>query len=961
MTKTKEQWRRIKEITADALERDPKDRAAFAAQSCSDDPVILEEVLRLLKQSEESDLNFLSTPAGNLRALLGRSIPYSPVFSPGQLVSGRFEVQRFISRGGMGEVYAALDLELRETVALKTIRVAIASSPLVIKRFKEEVRQTRSIAHANVCKVYDLFSHDLPGGEPIWFLTMQYLEGRTLGDRLADDGPMQPQIALPLLTEMGEALAAAHDAGIVHRDFKPSNVMLVKAGRDKERAVVMDFGLAVSLGSGQEPSAAGEGGTPPYMAPEQVHKAAIGTAADQFAFALVVCEMLTGIVPQIDRSTPENLRADVEGWLSVQTGLPRRARRVIRRCLRFRPEDRFADIRTLLSTLAGRGRRALVRGAALGVAALVPLLAVVMALGDSGDQVQDAVQLTADTDLSAPFSLSRDGQWIAYTSDRAERGSANIWLQQIHGGPAKRLTASHTEDTDPSVSPDGKWVAFRSERDGGGLYVVSSAGGDERLLAPGGQSPAFSPDGRFIAYWSGSRDDAAPSGSIYLVSPDGGVPRRLAADFSDARFPVWNTDTNLLLFEGCRNSGASLSVCHEWWAIDPKDNTVTRTELLALLSAQRLELQSPPILAWRANHLYFSAVRGSLLALWELPLSPKDPRAAGAPRRITSGDGNERDPSIAANGVIAFGRISGALHIWEVPFSSGDDPEFRVTDNPASDCCPSIARDGERLLFTRKLGDFRQILSRDLKTGQETTLSTSQREKFWPIADPTGERIAFEARSGNASSIDILEPGGSEREVCGGCSHPTSWFTENYLFYTKSNGEIALLDTHSGSSTVALSGRGDLTLGSAEWSPLHHHLLFTASKGGTSKQAYTVQFPSGGQVAAGEWTPVTAPDELIEQPHWSQDGKVIVYLSKKDGHTCVWGRQFNQNTHSTSGLPFAIKHYHDPRMTPERTGPLVRGLAVGKASVFLNVGEVTETVWLGAVRSPLLTFFRQRP
>jgi len=140
-----------------------------------------------------------------------------------------------------------MDLELRESVALKTISPAIASSANAIERFKLEVKESRRITHSSVCRVHDLFTHEQPDGESLWFLSME-LPGRADARRFPGQWrPMPIGQAVPLIGDMVAALSAAHALGIVHRDFKPSNVMLVKEGSDRERAVVTDFGLALNL------------------------------------------------------------------------------------------------------------------------------------------------------------------------------------------------------------------------------------------------------------------------------------------------------------------------------------------------------------------------------------------------------------------------------------------------------------------------------------------------------------------------------------------------------------------------------------------------------------------------------------------------------------------------------------------------------------------------------------------
>src|SRR5271155_5549292 len=171
----------------------------------------------------------------------------TPSLRIGQLVAGRFEILRFLNSGGMGEVYEAWDSDLKERIALKTIRLDIASRTIAIERFKREVKQARTISHVNVCRVYEAFSDELISGDRIWFLTMELLEGPTLSEYLREYGPLPAAQVLELVEQMAGGLTAAHELGIVHRDFKSSNVMLVNTGEGRTRAVITDFGLSLKI------------------------------------------------------------------------------------------------------------------------------------------------------------------------------------------------------------------------------------------------------------------------------------------------------------------------------------------------------------------------------------------------------------------------------------------------------------------------------------------------------------------------------------------------------------------------------------------------------------------------------------------------------------------------------------------------------------------------------------------
>lgn len=263
------------------------------------------------------------------------------------LADGRYRIVRFLGEGGMGSVYEALDGELDARVALKTLR-AETTAPSALERFKREIQVARQVTHPNVCRLYDLGRHRSPDGQDVLFLTMQYLDGETLRERLSRGGPFSPAQAFPLVRDMAAALDAAHQAGIVHRDFKSGNVMLVPS-REGLRAVVTDFGLAREVDSGRETLTATAGfvGTPAYSSPEQIQGFEVGPASDLYAFGVVLYEMSTGRLPYDDAPTPwiavvRRLNEMPTAPLELVKGLPEGWNAAILRCLDREPENRFA-------------------------------------------------------------------------------------------------------------------------------------------------------------------------------------------------------------------------------------------------------------------------------------------------------------------------------------------------------------------------------------------------------------------------------------------------------------------------------------------------------------------------------------------------------------------------------------------------------------------------------------------
>jgi eukaryotic-like serine/threonine-protein kinase len=868
----------------------------------------------------------------------------SPSLSSGQIVAGRFEILRFINSGGMGEVYEAWDSDLRERIALKTIRAEIASSPSVIERFKWEVKQARVISHVNVCRVYEVFAH-LPGaGERIWFLTMELLEGQTLSERLRQQGPLPTKQALELIEQMVAGLAAAHELGIVHRDFKSSNVMLVNAGEGRTRAVITDFGLALNVlmerHGGLEPS---REGTPQYMAPEQEWGGQVGFAADQYALGVVICEMLTGRRPSRSDSTGRALLPSAS--------LSPRWKTVIRRCLEFRPEDRFKEVRDVILALKpGRQFKiSWITGVAL--TAMVFLAALLLVSSRVGSRLEGVAQLTPATDLSRSPSLSRDGTVVAYSSDRAEAGNLDIWVQHLPSGIPLRITTDPAEDGEANIAPDGSAVVFRSERNGGGIYLASVPGGREHLLVPDGRDPHFSPDGGSVVYWAGDRDETIASGRLFLLSLADGSSTRLVPDFVDARFPVWSSSGRFILFTGCRDGKLPMPACSEWWVTSRDQMRVQNTGSLALLREEHI--QPIDVGGWYRDTVLFSGRRGATTSLWELPISEANVRASGKPRQLTAGDAREVAASLADDGAISFEQLTGALHVWRI--ANASNPKIaevtKVTEDAAVDISPNISPNGHWLTFSRGFGNRRDIWIKEMPSGAESLLLSSQMDKFSPVVDDSGETVAFEGRDEDGASVFTLTRGQPVKKLCAGCSNPTGWFDGDraVLYRDGLPSKIKMVDPRTREAKIVLQAEG-LSLNDASWSPENQYLLFTVSRDGNRKQVFAVLFPKSAQSATGEWIPITSESEFSDRPRWSGDGNTVFYLSTRDGFSCVWGQHFDIKSGRPTSKPFAVMHYHNPRFSPARVASRSFNLSVSGDSIYLNVGETNSSIWTGVLK-----------
>ena len=273
---TPERWGRLKALFEQALDAAPADERAFAAANCAGDPGLERSLLALLQHHSTSPVP-RRDGVWHTEGIAEIVLAELRAFVPGQAVADRFRVERCLGEGGMGEVYAAEDLELHERVALKTIRPELAGDDAVLEQFKRELQLARRITHRNVSRVFELFRHDATAdGEArsILFLSMELLQGETLASRIRSAGPLPLAEARRIADQLVAGLDAAHRCGIIHRDFKSSNVMLVPEGPEPgtgERAVITDFGLAGTLAALAREDAAGGHRRLPRAWPSPVH------------------------------------------------------------------------------------------------------------------------------------------------------------------------------------------------------------------------------------------------------------------------------------------------------------------------------------------------------------------------------------------------------------------------------------------------------------------------------------------------------------------------------------------------------------------------------------------------------------------------------------------------------------------------------------------------------------------
>ena len=489
---------------------------------------------------------------------------------------GPYQIHAAIGAGGMGEVYQATDTTLNRQVAIKVLPQSVVGDPDRIARFEREAKALAALNHPNIAQIYGL---ELSGA--LRALVMELVDGPTLAERIAQ-GPIPIGEALPIATQIADALEAAHEQGIIHRDLKPANIKLRPDGTVK----VLDFGLAKALepaGSSvmvsglptiTTPAMTQMGvilGTAAYMSPEQARGKALDRRADVWAFGCVLYEMLTGQRAfdgeDVSLTISSVLRLD-PNFEALPADVPRRVRQTLRVCLQKDLRRRAADIHDVRLALEGafdsgetQTRDASSRPApplwqrAMPVA-LVASLATAVAVGIAVWSLAPVAQRPVsrfDHDIPVDqvfrnagrplIAFSRDGRRVVYNTVQG------LYLRTMDGLDANMIAGTQGNLSTPFFSPDGESVGFWQD---GQLKRMAVAGGAAVVIA--------TTENLFGASWESDGTILfGQAKGIMRVPATGGTPELiiLAKDGEQMHGPQLLPDGTSVLFSVTAVTGTS--------------------------------------------------------------------------------------------------------------------------------------------------------------------------------------------------------------------------------------------------------------------------------------------------------------------------------------------------------------------------------------------------------------------
>ena len=707
---------------------------------------------------------------------------------------GPFRIEQEIGRGAVGVVYLAHDTRLDRQVAVKSLPGELMGNPLVRRRWKREAQILASLNHPNIATIHEVFEES----QGLGYLVLEYVPGQTLSERIVH-GPVKLQEALPIALQIAEAVAAAHQHGVIHRDLKPGNIKITPEGKVK----VLDFGLAKAVGGearDQQTTITQPGrviGTPTYMSPEQARGNPTDERSDIWSFACVLYEMLTGTVAfkgETVSDTIANILDRDPDWEALSKSTPANIQVLLRRCLEKEPRRRLQHIGdaaieisetmnlpviappvTCVPVGAARPKR-LVRAVLWALAGLMFLIA--------GAALWTSIRSRPSPPAPAirfPLSLARNQTpYEVIVSPSGDRlvyvvgvgATRQLFMRDLGQIEGKELPGTKSASF-PFFSPDGRWVGFFA---GGQLNKLFLDGGKPIRLCDAKNPMGGCWDADGTIYFTPEF-----TGGLWKVSADGGKPEQVTTpDQEKSEFGHW--------FPEVLPGGGGL--LFTIW------NTVCSDARVAVFSQETGKWQTLVVGGCDAcysptGHLLY-AQSGTLMAapfdLKHLKLGEPHPVLEGLMQDTTSG---LAPFSFSRDGLLCYVRGGDWVARRQLVWVNRQGKVERLPMPPGAYSNPCLSPNGQCLAFTKFEGGHYNIWAHKFASGTTTQL-TFKSSNFNPIWTPDGTRLTFATfRAGPFEEYWMPADGsGTEEPLLTGSTDQTanSWSPDGkVLLFTKTN------------------------------------------------------------------------------------------------------------------------------------------------------------------------------
>ena len=704
-----------------------------------------------------------------------------------------YQILGKLGEGGMGIVYQARDIHLDRFVAIKVLPPDMVADPERRARFVQEAKAASALRHPNIVTIHDVArdaGHD--------FIVMEYVAGKTLG-QLIGRRCLKLKDAVRYAIQTADALACAHSAGIVHRDVKPSNIMVDDHGVVR----MLDFGLAklTRAEPGEDESTRTMGpkteegtivGTASYMSPEQAEGKPVDARSDVFSFGAVLYEMLCGHRAFTGESPLSTLTAILNrDPAPLGDEVPRDLERIVARCLRKDPARRWhsmADVKVALEEVkeeSDSGRLAAAEKparrqarwpavlAALGLVAIAAgcALWLLNRPGKATAAVPVPVPLTTYPGFQASPSFSPEGDRVAFAWNGPKQDKFDIYVKQIGAEEPARLTKDPAADFSPAWSPDGRWIAFLRElsAENCGVFLIPAVGGAERKLMEvsggggegwGGGGVSWHPSGQWLVV--PDRNSAQEPFALFLVSIETGEMRKLTSppkgllgDF----YPAFSPDGKAVVFTRGISGDAS-----DLYLLELSVDFRVIGEPKRLTFWQRCTGEP----AWwpDGNSILFTSGATSFnRTLWQIALHGAA-RRPGEPERLPfGGEGYGLAPAVSRQGRVVYMQHAVVAHIWRLELGGSQRVVNMPMNSSRLEHVPQYSPDGKRIAFASDRSGSHEIWLCDAD-GSNVVKLTSFGGPYVanPVWSPDGRRIAFDAQPGGISAIYIVSAEGGKPE-----------------------------------------------------------------------------------------------------------------------------------------------------------------------------------------------------
>ncbi len=814
---------------------------------------------------------------------------------------GDYEILALLGAGGMGEVYRARDAHLDRHIALKLLPAGRAADAERVRRFQQEARAASALNHPHIISIYDTGE-----AKGFHFIAMELVEGVSPAAWVEREKPELRRI-LEVLTQVADALAAAHQAGIVHRDIKPANILVTPQGYAK----VLDFGLAKLVetrAAGAETQSAGRAlsqsgvilGTVAYMSPEQALGRPVDGRSDVFSLGAVLYEMVTGrraftgsgeidILHAVIHSAPSERLEPVElQWIADKALAKDAGERYqsmaecaadLRR-LRRRLESTPAGS-TTTSERPPTEPRGVVRpwlwaaagAVAAGATWFVPGLRERLAPSEPFLRPEATLtQLTSYGGTERAAAISPDGKYFAFVSEKG--GSPDIWVRQVSGGEPVQLTRDEAIESDLVYAPDGESIYYFAQ---GAIWRIPPLGGTSRRVVPKGRFPAPSPDGKQLAYLrdpTGERIVSWDQGTIETANVDGAAPRPIHEARGIGNLS-WSPDGRWLAF-----TEGQLFDARRLYVLDVQ--TGNKRQLTRVPSG------SIATQAWLpdSRRLLVSVQYGiSALAAYDLAIVSIDGKP---PRRLTlNGAASLVSPGVSASGWRLLATMQTTeREIWKVPL--GADPQAngaaatRLLDSSWDPMWTHVSHDGSTLLLNTPFSGHRNLWTMRLDSGAPRQVTSLAGNLFTHASlSPDANRVAYVSLQSRSADIWTANADGSNpRQVT--ANHPGQDFWPTWspdgkwiAFGSTRDGPPQIWKVPStGGPPLRISERG----GRVDWSPVDNRVIYFDWEANRVEIAEAdsgkilLQVPlSGGAAALPIWSPDARQFSVVRSDGYRKD------------------------------------------------------------------------------------------